>query len=288
MNKSVKLLIWLAAILLFQGTIYLYLDQVLLAPASSFQVTTAETVTSGKAYYSRNRQYVAVVKTGVVEIYAPDNKLLRSLDLGTQRVSYFKWLEDRNLALMALQQDVTGGSKATLTRINPAVEGQEVSATIEGLPPASVITDVAYSTATNAIYMQVIVGKSPDVYRVYRTDANHNLQRTFLTTTRIGRIATLFDLDYLVYDNLPDGTVIARHTDGSWAVISPIGKYRLVGTVGNDIYIARVNNDGLAIAILKGQAKVKFSEYKTLPAPTDIHQLVAADLAKPPAEANKK
>ena len=288
MNKSLKLFIWLAAILLFQGIIYIYLDQVLLAPASSFHVTAAETVTSGKAYYSGNRQYMAVVKTGVVEIFAPDNKLLRTLDIGTQRVSDFKWLEDRNLALMALQQDVPGGSKATLTRINPAVEGQEVSATIEGLPPASVITDVAYSTATNAIYMQVLVSKNPDLYRVYRTDANHNLQRAFLTTTRIGRIATLFDLDYLVYDNLPDSTVIARYTDGSWAVISPIGKYRLIGTVGNDIYIARVNNDGLATGILKGQVKTKFSEYRTLTAPTDVHQLMAADLAKPLAVPTKK
>lgn len=287
MNKR-KLLIWLAAILLFQVMIYLYLDQVLFAPASSFQVTTSETVTSGKAYYSKNRQYMAVVKTGVVEIYAPDNKLLRTLDLGKQRVSYFKWLDDRNLALMALHQDVSGGSKATLTRINPAAEGQEISAAIEGLPPGSFITDVAFSIATNAIYMQVQVGKNPDLYRVYRTDANHNLQRTFLTTTRIGRIGTLFDQDYLVYDNLPDSTVIARFTDGSWAVISPIGKYRLVGCVGNDIYIARVNNEGLATAILKGGAKTKFSEYRTLPNPTDIQQLVAEDLVKPPAETNKK
>ncbi|MDR3561211.1 MAG: hypothetical protein P4N41_09565 [Negativicutes bacterium] len=285
MNKR-KIVIWLAAILLFQGAIYLYLDQVLFAPASAFQVTAAETVTSGKAYYSMKRQYMAVVKAGVVEIFSPDNKLLRSLPLGDQKVTYFKWLDDRNLALMALQQDVPGGSKATLTRINPMAEGQELSADIEKLPLGSAIIDVAFSTATNAIYMQVHVGKGPDTYQIYRTDANHNLQRAFLTTTRLARIATLFDIDYLIYDNLPDNTVIARYTDGSWLVISPIGKYRLVGTVGNDVYIARVNNDGLAIAILKGTfikagVKPNFAEYRTLSGPTDVHQLVAAELAKP-------
>lgn len=281
MNKSRKIIIWLAATLLIQGTVYLYLDQVVLAPASSYQVATAENVTLGKAYYSQDRQYKAVVKTNAVEIYTPGNKLLRTIDLGQQRVSLFKWLEDRNLALMAIEKDVPGGTQATLTRINPASEGHESSATIENLPHGSTMVDVVFSTATNVIYMQVRTAKNPDLYRVYRTDANHNLQRTYLTTTSIARIATLFDLDYLVYDNLTEGTVIARHTDGSWAVISPaVGKYRLVGTEGNTIYIARLNAQGMGTAIFKGGPKGRFTMHKTLSAPVDVGQLTVREAAK--------
>ena len=228
---------------------------------------------------------MAVVKTDVVEVFAASNKLIRTIDLDKRRMTYFKWLPDRDLALMALQQDLRDGTTATLTRIDPLREGNESSATIPNLPRGSTMTDVAFSTATNVIYMQVHVASNPDLYRVYRTDANHDLQRTYLTTTRIGRIATLFDIDYLVYDDLTDGTVIARHTDGSWGVISPtVGKYRLIGTEGNNVYIARLDNNSMAIAIYKGgiksSAKPDFVEVKKLASPVDARQLTVGEAAK--------
>lgn len=283
MKNKGKILVWIVATLLFQGLIYLYFNNILFAPTSSYELSASDTVTSGKAYYAKNRQFMAVVKTGSVELYSWDNKLIRNLDLGADKVTYFKWLTDRNLALIAVQKNEAGGSTVSLTRINPLTEGQEVSATINKLPVGSVIHDVAFSTATNAIYMQVLVAKNPDQYRVYRTDANHDLRRVYLEATKIGRIATLFDLDYLVYDNLVKDVVIARHTDGSWAIISPpVGKYRLIGAVGNDIYIARVNAEGLATSILKGGAKTRFTELKVLPAPIGIQELSAEEIANPP------
>jgi hypothetical protein len=227
---------------------------------------------------------MAVLKTGVIEIYRQDNTLCRNIEVGNQRVSYFKWLEDRNLALLAVAFDTPGGkTRVSLTRIDPEGEGEELSADIENLPAGSTMVDVAYSTATNAIYMQVQTSKIPENYKVYRTDANHNLQPSFLTTTRISRIATLFSLDYLIYDDLTDGTIIAKFTDGSWSVISPVaGKYRLVGTEANTIYIARINTAGLATAIYKGGVKTKFEEYKTLPVPVEVQQLTVKEAAKPP------
>ncbi|WP_312202823.1 hypothetical protein [Anaerospora hongkongensis] len=288
MKSSYKLAIWLLAGLLFQTSIYFYLDRVLFAPATSFQVsavTEAHAVIDGQTYYSRNKRYMAVVKDAAVEIYATSPKsLLRSIPLNQQKVSYFKWLEDRDLALMAVYNDAAkDAAKVVLTQINPHADGHQLSTTIDKLPAGSKITDVAYSTATNVIYMQVLVASGPDQYRVYRTDANQDLTRVYLSGSRIGRIGVLFDHDSLIYDNLAEGIVYVRNGDGSWRVISPYGaKYNLVGVDGkNNIYLAKVNTQGLAETVLKGKLKVGFELDRTLTKPTDVRFLTMDGVEAP-------
>ncbi len=278
-----KLAIWVVASLFFQGLIYLYFDQVLLAPTSSYEVSAAtETVTGGKAYYSRDRQYTAIVKAHGVDIYmAQQKEPVRTIELHDKKVSYFRWLKDRDLALMALHEDGANDSSVTLRQIHPLGAEHELAETVSKLPRGSHIVDVAYSTATNVIYMQVQVAANPEQFRVYRTDANRDLKRVYLNASRIGRIAVLYDQDTLFYDDVVAGTITARHVDGSWEVISPpVGKYRLVGVDNNVIYIARVNAEGLATAIYTARPKGKFQEERVLQTPVDMRQVTVKELGK--------
>lgn len=279
-----KLAIWIVASLIFQGSIYLYFDQILLAPTSSYEVSAAaDTVAGGKAYYSRDRRYTAIVKADSVDIYmAPRKEPIRTVELGTsKKVSYFRWLKDRDLALMALHEDIGDTSTVTLTQIHPLGAEHELAETVSKLPRGSKIVDVAFSTATNVIYMQVQVSTSPEQYRVYRTDANRDLKRVFLNASKIGRIAVLYDQDTMFYDNVAEGTVTARHVDGSWEVVSPqTGKYRLVGVENNVIYLAKLNTEGLATAIYTGRLKGKFTEERVLATPTDVRQITVKELGK--------
>lgn len=279
-----KLAIWILATLLFQGSVYLYLDKVLLAPTSSYQVSAmAETVTGGKAYYSRDRRYTAIVKNDTVEIYAAGQKEpARTIGLGRKRVSYFRWLDDRDLALMAVYEDGVNATEVTLTQVQPQFRGHELSETVSKLPRGSKITDVAFSTATNVVFMLVQMPGNPDQYRVYRTDANKDLKRVYLNSSRIGRIAVLYDRDTMYYDSMADGIVTARHGDGSWEVVSPaVGKYRLVGVdAGNNVYIAQLNKDGMATKIFVARPKGKFTEERVLQTPMDVNQLTVKELGK--------
>jgi hypothetical protein len=286
-EKRRKLAIWIVASLIFQGSIYLYFDQFLLAPTSTYEVSAAaDSVAGGKAYYSRDRRYTAIVKANSVDIYmAPRKDPVRTVELGSKKVSYFRWLKDRDLALMALHEDSGDSSAVTLTQIHPLGAEHELSETVSKLPRGSKVVDVAYSTATNVIYMQVIVSTSPEQYRVYRTDANRDLKRVYLNASRIGRIAVLYDQDTMFYDNLAEGTVTARHVDGSWQVISPPGgKYRLVGVENNVIYLARLNTEGLATAIYTGRFKEKFKEERVLATPMDVRQITVKELGKAAAK----
>lgn len=280
MKNSRKMIVFLTVTLFLQISFYLYLDKVLLAPTSAFEaVASTESSAGGKAYYSYSRRYMALTKGNVVEIYSmPGKKLVRTIDTAEQSVSYFKWLEDRDLALLGVHsQSSADQSRVALTQINPLSDGHELSTVITKLPLQSKITDVAYSTATNVIYLQVQVASNPDLFRVYRTDANQELARIYLSTSRVGRIIVLFDQDSLLYENLADDMVYVRHGDGSWQVISPFGnKYRLVAVdEKNTIYLARLNADGLAEAVLKGKLRGQFTVDRTLQTPVDYKQLKA-------------
>lgn len=286
-GKRWKIAAWVAASLIFQGLIYLYFDQILLAPTSTYEVSAAtENVTGGKAYYSRDRRYTAIVTAQSVEIFmAPRKEAIRTIELGGKTVTYFRWLKDRDLALMALQEDKADGSMVTLTQIHPLGAEHELAESVSKLPKGSHVVDVAFSQATNVIYMQVQTSAHPEQYRVYRTDANRDLKRVYLNASKIGRIAVLYDQDTLFYDSLEDGTVTARHVDGSWEIVSPqVGKYRLVGVDNNVIYLAKLNAEGLATAIYTGRLKGKFTEERVLQTPMDVRQISVKELGKAAAK----
>lgn len=277
-----RILLWILASLLLQGGIYLYTDQVLLAPTSPFQVKVAQNqpdaTTSGQVYYSRDKKYMARVTADKIQVYAmPAQKLMRTVELGDEHVSYFRWLDDRDLALVGLYTDIAGSRQVKLTRLNPLTSGYEVSTTIKDLPAGSEITSVAYSTATNVVYMKVTRN---NISRIYRTDANHTLTRIWLNTYNIGRIATLVDQDCLIYDDLNHDTVNIREANGSQRVISPpTAKYRLIGTdQDNNIYIARLNNEGLGESIYTGRLLVGFRLTRDLPTPVDASTLKLSDV----------
>lgn len=297
MKPLQKLAVWLIAALLFQSTVYLYLDRVLFAPATAFEVksvTGESLVVDGNTVFSRDKKFMAVVKEDLVELYeTAGKKLIRSIPMTNQKVSYFKWLEDRNLALVAVYGDTPKGdsAKVVLSQLNPLMPDHNLSTVIDKLPAGSKMTDVAYSPATNVIYMQVLVAKNPDQYRVYRTDANQDLVRIPLQSTRIGKIGVLYDEDSLIYDNTADNIVYVRNGDGSWRVISSYdGKYRLIGVDGkNNIFVAKVNKQGLAESVYKGRLRVGFELDRTLTAPTEVRELTmeASNPAKEGADKNK-
>lgn len=281
-NKYCRVAAWITASLVLQTGIYLYFDRVWLAPEAAFQVNAAPTtaVSTGQAYYSRDRRYMALAPgAGTVEIYAmPQRQLVRTIPLSDWRMSYFHWLDDRNLALIGLYRDTSGQGEVALSHIDPQREGNEITATIKDLPRNSQISDVVYSTATNVVYIQIKVGG--DSYRVYRTDADRDVRRIPLATSHIGRIGILYDQDALVYDDLVDDTVLVRYGNGSWRIISPPGaRYRLVGVDrDNNIYIARLNEQNLAASIWRGRLHVGFEHERDLNAPMDARQIRLTDL----------
>lgn len=293
MNKKLTRFLALFAVGVgLQAGAYLYMDQVLFAPLSSGDYDMSDVKDKvaeaakeegrkqyesihvrGKAYYSFDYGYMADVQEDAVTIYrADDLDHPQKVNLKNQGVSFFEWMPDRNLALIALYPIHWKGGQwdVTLARYNPEGTTHESDAPIRDLPRNAKIVDVAYSTATNAVYMKMEVGKG--LYRIYRTDANYDTRRIYVQTANIGKIAVYYDEDRLFYDDSRKGIMYTFNgDDSSWRIISPPGAYRLVG-VGDDktLYAVKINAKGEATAYYTGKLGVGFKEVKTLDTPVDF------------------
>lgn len=272
--------------LLLQGGVYYYLDQVYLAPTTDFAVSNASQekdgnfpdVTEGRKYYSEGHKYMAVVTNDAVKIYTFGKKEPTKLDLKGRMVSYFEWLPDRDLAIMGLY----GGPKdaVVLARIDPENPDHEVDTTMEDLPSDSRITEAAFSTATNVVYMKIKVAEN--AYRIYRTDANYDTRRVYMQASNIGRIAVFYDEDRFFYDNVRTGDVFMFNgTEGGWRVINPPGRYRLIGVdMNKDIYIAKVNKEDEVLSLSKGRLGVGFETIHTFDSPQTLSTITVASIKK--------
>ena len=226
--------------ILLQGGIYYYLDQYMFAPTTDFSVAGESQkaddnfpdIKEGNKYFSYDRKYMAVVTEKSIRIYTSGKDTPAEIDLKGRSVSYFDWMPDRNLAIMGLY----GGPKdqVIMARLNADDPDHEVDTELEDVPKGSKIVDVAYSEATNVVYMKVKVAES--TYRIYRTDAK------------------------FFYDNVRTGDVFMFDgTEGGWRVINPSGRYRLIGVDNKqNIYIARVDEDDNALAVYEGKLGVGF------------------------------
>lgn len=265
-----------------QAAIYLYLDQVLFAPTSDFQIgSTSQQDASGNAaepnghsFYSYDKRFMATIVDDRVTIYEAGKKdQPQHINLHGRKVSFFEWLPDRDLAIFATYGDDKKGDYGVyIAQYNPLYPDRELDTPIEDAPEDSKIVDVAYSTATNVVYMKLEVGE--DKYRIYRTDANYDTRRIQVQAENIGRIAVFYDSDTFFYDNLRTGVVYMFKGDtSSWREISPSGNFRLVGIDGQEIYIAKMNPDDKVIAAYRGRLGVGFTRIATYKTPEDFDKL---------------
>lgn len=275
---------------------YYYLDNVYFAPNAAFKIVGEKAAPTkskeedfdqikgeGKRYYSFNRHHMAIVSEKSVKIYTADSKNVIDVELNGKEVSFFEWMPDRNLGIVALYG---GDSPNTivLEQFNPEAPDHKQDTKLKDMPSNSRIVDVVYSTATNAVYMKVKVGTN--AYRIYRTDANYDTRRIYAQATNIGRIATFYDEDKFIYDNQRTGTVyVFTDKTGGWRVISPAGRYYFVGVdKDKNIYIAKVNRDGKALEVSEGKLGVGFKELYKYKEPKPMAEITVQSIKKEVAE----
>jgi len=241
-----KLIPWLIAAIALQLCVYLYLNH-LLAPSVAGGVTLTPTSSGGlqagvQQLFSYDGSFRADVSKDAVRIYSTgDNSLRKQIAIGpTEKLSYFSWLQDRNIALAGISKPGKLGTICTLEPLNMVTDSQSFEPTITGLSKDAEIIDVAYSTETNVIYIQI---KSGAVSDIYRDDANNELTKVEDTPTVIGRIANLKSEDALLYDSVNTGRVYLVDKNGKqWISPDDGNQYALIGTDKNDIiYIARLS-----------------------------------------------
>ena len=167
MNTKRVLLAFVVGIAV-QAGVYLYLDRVLFAPASDFQIAGTNqqealgfgVEPNGQSYYSFDKRFMATIVDDQVLIYEAGKKgEPQRINLHGKKVSFFEWLPDRNLAIFATYgyDNETGNYEVHIAQYDPVYPERELDTPIEDAPEDSKIVDVAYSTATNVVYMKLEV-----------------------------------------------------------------------------------------------------------------------------------
>jgi hypothetical protein len=231
--------------IVFQLCIYLYLNHLLAPSVDHYDLTQVASGSDGdQQFFSYDGSFRADVSKDAVKIYSTGDSShpAKEIDIGaTEKLTYFSWLQDRNIALAGISQPGKLGTICTLEPLNMITDSRSIQPKIVGLAKGAEITDVAYSPDTNVVYIQV---KSGDISEIYRTDANNVLTKVDDTPTVIGRIANLKSEDALLYDSVSTGRVYLVDKNGRKQISPEDGsQYALIGTDQNDnIYIARLSS----------------------------------------------
>lgn len=285
-----RLIPWLLAALFFQLSIYFYLDRVLFVPAvakiDTKVLNEGVLPSDGVRLESFDGSYYADITKDWLRIYqANGSEPVKEITIGsTEKLTYFSWLPDRNIALAGVSMPGEKGTICILEPINMVTpDARPFKPNIAGLAKGAEIADVAFSPDINVVYIQV---KSGNDSAIYRTDANNHLTQVGNTPARIGRIANLKSEDALLYDSINTGRVYLVDKNGKKQISPADGsQYALLGTDKNDnVYIARLSSakngsDGTngdsssrtAEAILRGNKSGRFSPLNQsgLPYPVD-------------------
>lgn len=281
--KLRKVLLTFTIGIAIQAGVYYYLDRVLLVPASDFQIGSTNqqealgfgAEPNGQAFYSYDKRFMATVVEDQVSIYEAGKKdEPHRISLKGKSVSFFEWLPDRDLAIFATygKDSKTGRYSVHIAQYNPLMPDHELDTPIDDAPSGSRITDAAYSTATNVVYMKLKVGENS--YRIYRTDANYDTRRIRVQAENIGKIAVFYDKDIFFYDNLRTGVVyMFNGEDSSWRTISPSGNFRLIGLDGQDIFVAEMNKNDEVVAAYRGRLKLGFKKIATYKTPVEFSKI---------------
>lgn len=261
-----KIFVWLLVIIVFQLSIYTYLDRILLVPAVSFTQNVVDKYQKNGITYSSSYDglYVAhISKTGIKIFQSKAKNSKYSLKLASnESISYFTWLPDRDLALAGINKDRSYSTTIILKPINLQTQSKPVEPVIKGLKKYTRIVDVAFSSSTNVLYMHL---SGPNGSRVYRVDANNIIRREAAVSRYIGKIDSLKNQDVLVFDNTMKNAVYVLKKGSVKRISPPSGQYALIGIDKVDnIYIGRLKNNSIN-EIMIGRINKKFSVLKKMP-----------------------
>ena len=200
------------------------------------------------AYYANEKLYVVNNQTGKT-----DNV---SFNDGA-KVSFYKWLPDRNRMLIAEKNsgnislsyyDVDKAQKDSISKITMADSESEV-------------VDIEAAPLPNVIYIKVATSSNRN--NIYWINIMKDKKKIETISSNIGKIAVLPHDDKMVYESVTYGKVYVTGLVNS-LTFTGSDKTCLLGVDSEDqVYIGNVNGDGKVTQIHYGTLKQNTSSWQT-------------------------
>jgi hypothetical protein len=207
---------------------------------------------------SFNGRYIGYMKGGELVVLDSANGNENSVvGLGTGKLTYFKWLPDREMIIYSLSLPQNGYYDIQIATYNVESGEKRIYPEISGLPDGSEVDDIKLSILTNTVYVKV---KTKSLHsQVYRFDIMDNCKLIMTADEGILMEQTMYN-DNLVYEN--NGYIYVRNgNDNVEKQLKLDCKAVLLGIDLTDrVYVGEQDESGKISSIFYGKINERINE----------------------------
>lgn len=268
--------IWIIISLIIQGAGFFYVDKYFLATDTSFKAKKVEAkkplavqelsiVIPADAInlnLSFDGKYMAYYENDSLKIINTLDNTQKSVEFDKGiKVSYYKWLPDRDRMLIAEKQTGNSGSGIDIAFYDVTKNQKEDIKSLTWADSKDEVTDISLSAFTNVIYIKVSSGGNRS--NIYWLNIMKNSKKIYTKAYMIGNIGVLPHEDKLVYQDLTYKKIYVTNVQ-SPIVIKDVKNPYLLSVDGEDnIYIGS-QQDNKITKIYHGLIKQSTSKWNVL------------------------
>ena len=266
MKNIAKFYKWILLAIIFQFCVLIYINNVFLNTDVTVSATNADMKTkpitgdfkvpkgAQNLNMSFNAKFGAYLQDGVLHIInADNNKDKKVAGIGKDKITYFKWLTDRDMVIYS--SDTKDGKNGTIQMSTYEADSETARdyPEIPSLPSKSQVKDIELSPFTNVVYAKIKT--SDTTSRIVR----FNIMSQYTLIMKLGADAIIKECIYVnkfVYQNQGEGVYIYDGINRT--------KNRIPVDAANVRLLDIDLNDTLYIGILDASGKVTDIYYQKL------------------------
>lgn len=256
MKRLRRFLVWIFISLLVQCSVLFYANNFVFSAKTAFKATKVEsddkkkedaviTVPESASHVSvsYNAKYLAYYEGDILKVINTKTGDKREVEFDKNvKVSFYKWLPDRNRMLIAEKTTAKYGSSGfELSYYDVDKDAKEEIKQLTWADSRSEVEDIQVSTLTNVIYVKVAhSGQRSSIYCIY---IMKDMKKVDTISYVIGSIATIPHSENLVYEDSTYHKIRVTNINKSIS-IKNAGSLCLISVDNEDrIYVGEMDGD---------------------------------------------
>lgn len=209
---------------------------------------------------SYDGKYVAYYQNDVLKVVNTKTAQTKNVEFGDGvKVSFYKWLPDRNRMLIAEKTSSKSGSGFMLSYYDVDKDAKDDIKNLTWADSKSEVEDIQASTLTNVIYVKVAhSGKRSSIYWI---NIMKEMKKVDTISYLIGNIRSIPHDDRLVYEDLTYHRILATNVKKPLSINGVDNPCLLDVDNDDNIYIGQVINNKV-VKIYSGTLKEDTSKWK--------------------------
>jgi len=221
-----------------------------------------ENATNIKVSYDNT--FIAYMLDGNIEIRnVTDKKTVKTISAKSDKISYFRWLPDRNMVIYGVNAPDSENGRAQVITYNVDSDVEHAYPKITGIPRKSTIQQIELSPLTNVVYAKVVTGNG--TAKIYRYNVMSELSFVMNITDKTSIKGFMYD-NKLAYRDDKNKLYIWDGLKSSSKQLAYNEKLDILGISGIDdeIYVSVLNTDGKVSDILRGTYDKPLSSWEKI------------------------